>query len=831
MILKPAALLAAFVALTFGGTVLAADPVNIEIMAVDEQPGNMTLTVSAVDENGKPFPGLDPSSFNAWINDTALIVKELHTETDREPASVLLLVDVSSSMAGEPIQQAQVAINEFIDVLEPTDEVALMTFSTDVNLVQDFTSDRDQLDAAVAGLQLTNDTALYDGVIDATAKMTEVPRSRKLVVLLSDGLANIGQDKRDASIAAAQQAGVSFVAVGLGANTDRQYLSDLTKASGGALIEAATPAELRQAYTNLAFAIRSQYTLVTEVPRSIDRTVAGTLKVHVIHRADNAFAERALEPLAGAVPPPFTMAVDGITPGEKHNGSVELIPTVQEGIEVAKVDYILDDQLVYTSDGLGSYTLDASQLENGSHVLKVVATDSQGREGEVQVPFLVPVLVAPSQGKSLPILPLTLLALVLVVGFVLFKVVKKRLLVMGTPTYSRVDNWASIRTPGSNKRPEGWREDDDSQHPLSRPAAPAVAPGEPVVGRVVIMDEAAVRGGELETIREFEMKSSPLTFGSGVNADMRVGDAGGAIAAEEARVWVQRGRLVYHKLTTLSAMATEGVTAGWQFLDDGEEMRIGPYRIIFQAQKPEETQDNLEQLPIGLPQEHGMALRRSFGLTETDRSPDLQDWANEQGPSPSTEAQDEQPAPGPDAPSGTPDTSGGIGAPSAQAPDATLGAGPAPFNWGATAPQPPASNWDIAPAEPASAWGDESQSDQSLDDHAPQPETPRDAEPTAPSSAWGDEPQPSGWDVDAAPQPETPRDAEPSTPDSAWDNLTEKPNAADWIVGQSQPVDDGVGQIIQPGAWNTFASGDDDAASDAPEHHEDDDDDDRAWGT
>jgi hypothetical protein len=90
---------------------------------------------------------------------------------------------------------------------------------------------------------------------------------------------------------------------------------------------------------------------------------------------------------------------------------------------------------------------------------------------------------------------------------------------------------------------------------------------------------------------------------------MRVGDAGGLIAAEEARVWVQRGRLVYHKLTTLSAMATEGVTAGWQFLEDGDEMRIGPYRLIFQAQHQEDVPEEVVQAPDRLPQEHGMALR------------------------------------------------------------------------------------------------------------------------------------------------------------------------------------------------------------------------------
>jgi len=74
MILKPAALLAAIVSLTFASAAFAADPVNIEIRALEEEPDRMVLTVSAVDENGQPFLGLDPSSFNVWINDTALIV-------------------------------------------------------------------------------------------------------------------------------------------------------------------------------------------------------------------------------------------------------------------------------------------------------------------------------------------------------------------------------------------------------------------------------------------------------------------------------------------------------------------------------------------------------------------------------------------------------------------------------------------------------------------------------------------------------------------------------------------------------------------------------------
>lgn len=801
MILKPAALLAAIVTLTFVGSVFAADPVNIEIMAVEEEPGSMILTVSAVDENGKPFPGLDPSSFNAWINDIPLIVKELHTATDREPASVLLLVDVSSSMSGEPIQQAQVAINEFIDVLEPNDEIALMAFSSGVNLVQDFTSDRETLDAAVANLTLTDDTALYDGVIEAASRMASVDHSRKLIVLLSDGLANINQDARDGSIEAARNAGVSFVAVGLGANTDRDYLAALTDASGGALVEAATPAELRAAYTSLAFAIRSQYTLVTEVPRSIDRTVAGTLKVHVIHRADNAFAERELGPLEGAFPPPFTMSLTGIKPGDKHNGTIEIVPTVQEGIEVAKIDYFLDDEVVFTTQGVGSYTLDASVLENGSHVLKVVATDLQGREGEVQTPFIVPVLVVPSEGSSLPIIPILILAVLLVAGYFAFKVGRKRWLLITTPTYSRVDNWAAIRTPGGGQKAEEWS-DNAGADSTSGAAKEVTPPAEVVQGRVVIMDEAAVRGGELETIREFDMKSLPLTFGSGPNADMRVDDAGGLIAAEEARVWVQRGRLVYHKLTTLSAMATEGVTAGWQFLNDGDEMRIGPYRIIFQLQQEEQVDTSAEPVPDRLPQEHGMALHQSFGLTETDRNPDLQTWADEHGPSAPNgnppapldsqeQAEMQITAGSPDASSGSDDWD--------QPDDSDQDEEPAPAvsSWDAGPARPPSSQWDIDdPGSGAGAW--------TIEDS-------------------GDSPRPSLDGEDADEQTGQPAE---------WGPTLLEPRSADWLVEQSEPVDDGAGLIVQPDAWSGFVSGDDDDSSaEETDSTGDDESDERAWGT
>jgi VWFA-related protein len=598
---------AAILTLALAALASAADPVNIQIMAVEEQPGQMTLTVSAVDEKGKPFPGLGPSSFNAWVNDQPLIVRTLETDTTRLPASVLLLVDVSGSMAGEPMNQSRAAIQQFIDSLDAQDQVAVMSFANNVQMLQDFTADRAALANAVTRLVPIGETALYDGVIQAAEHMASAPAGRKLIVLLSDGSATIGVNKRSASIQATQAAGVGVVAFGLGTGIDRKYLADLATASGGRVLEATTPAAIKQAYADLASAIRSQYTIHLDVPRSIDRTSPGQLKVHVIYRADNAFAERELGPLEGALPPPFSITLKGLAPGDQPSGVISLLPAVQQGIEVAKLDYYLDDNVIHTADaGAPGFDLDASALGPGSHVLKIVATDASGREGEVQVPFIVPEVVASSGGTSIPVIPLALLAFLAIVAYLVHRFLWKRIMaiVRGGDVYeSRVSSWASIRTSGPVQRPEEWPERPE---PLM---AQTASPDEVVLGRVVIMDEDAVRNGALDSIREFEMHALPMTFGSGPGADMRVGDAGGLIAAEEARVWVQRGRLVFHKLTTLSAMATEGVTAGWQFLEDGDEMRIGPYRLIFQAQQQEEVQEEVVPAPDRLPQEHGMALR------------------------------------------------------------------------------------------------------------------------------------------------------------------------------------------------------------------------------
>ena len=63
---------------------------------------------------------------------------------ERRPLRIALALDVSGSMDNK-IRQVEEALRHFIDLLEPADEILVLTFNDHVHVVQDFTSDRELL--------------------------------------------------------------------------------------------------------------------------------------------------------------------------------------------------------------------------------------------------------------------------------------------------------------------------------------------------------------------------------------------------------------------------------------------------------------------------------------------------------------------------------------------------------------------------------------------------------------------------------------------------------------------------------------------------------------
>jgi uncharacterized protein YegL len=485
----------------------------------------------------------------------------------RQPASVLLLVDVSGSMYDEPIARARSAIKDFITALDPADRVAVMSFATTTTLLQNFTADRALQTAAVDRLEVFGNTALYDAVIAGSETFASQPLDNRLVVLLSDGTATLNFEKRQRSLDAATSSGASFVAVGLGVGIDREYLGELTGATNGRLIEAPTPAALDQAYRDLATSMRSQYRLTLSVPESIDRTVPGTLRLFATIRSDAAMDERQLEALAGSVRPPFALALPGLAVGQRLASTIRLQPESPDGRAFISVEYLLDGEVIHSSqDGL--YDFDPAAFGAGSHVLTIRAFDATGGQGETTISFIITNAAAARSSGGLVLLGSGLLLLAAAAGVFVYSRRPRRHVV-----------------PVHATKPGAWT----GQRELAGPALEAdsqaragVAPK--AQGYVTVLIGGAAGDGLAGGAAEYTIFERPLTLGTGPRADLHVTDETGIIAPEEARLWVQRGKLVYHTLASFSSAATNGTTSAWQFIEDGEEITLGEYRLVFRLE-------------------------------------------------------------------------------------------------------------------------------------------------------------------------------------------------------------------------------------------------------
>jgi VWFA-related protein len=583
------------VLLLSAGIAHAADGMEADLISVDEQGGRLTAVISVIDSEGEAMLGLTPADFQATLDGEPVLVTSAQTASEaRESVDVVLAVDVSGSMLGAPMNLAKQATQQFVNGLDPADQAGIVAFAEASEVRQTLTSDKAALSTAVSGLVAVGNTALYNGVIDAAKLIGESTAGRRLVVLLSDGEDTIAPDKREESIQVAADTGVPMIVIGLGNQLDREYLAAVAAATGGQFIEAPTASTLANIYENLANVIRSQYVVRIAMPAGMDRSVPTHLRIDITDGSNSTFVERELAPLPGAVPPAFDLTVTGFTSGSELTAATMLSVAAPEGVQLASVEYSVDGTLVHTSTQAPfNFEIAPTGLIPGNHIVNIVARDASGRAGERQVIFSIP--VPPVEKTQLPIMPV--LGGVAVVG-ILFLLVKKigkrRAVRSGSPEKyaNRIKPWSG-RIADAVVPIEPPR---DKDAPLPPPPQFVDRPR----GRLIVMHEASIRAGNLG-VEEYEVRSTPLTIGSNPSCDVVLHDPDGRIAGEEARVWVQKGRLIYHRLTTLSAMATEGVTSGWQLLDSGDELKVGPYRLTFApAVEPEEEPEPAPAPQIGL---------------------------------------------------------------------------------------------------------------------------------------------------------------------------------------------------------------------------------------
>ncbi len=247
------------------------------------------LNVTVRDANGRPVKGLTQQDF---IIAEDRVKQELASCRDAMlPVSVVLVLDASGSVFSERVSIRKAA-GAFAKELGPEDRVSVIQFADKVELLQDWTTDREPIQHALDWRYRGGEaTAFWDALFLAAEDQLSKVEGRRAIILLSDGVDTASKISEDLVRAALDRCGASLYVVSKAqavierikpyagktgvmtgtAKPARAAIGELLAAEermkrladryGGRLYAPVTDAELDTAYKDVALELKQQYVL------------------------------------------------------------------------------------------------------------------------------------------------------------------------------------------------------------------------------------------------------------------------------------------------------------------------------------------------------------------------------------------------------------------------------------------------------------------------------------------------------------------------------------------------------------------------------------------
>jgi Ca-activated chloride channel family protein len=236
--------------LAFDGIMLA------NLAATDMTPRQMNLLRSYVADfgGGLVMLGSDNSFglggyYKTPVEEVLPLVSRFEKEKEKPSLAMVLVIDKSGSMQGTPIALARQAAKSAAELLSPQDQIAVIGFDGDAQVICEMTpaSQQGTILAAIDSLEAGGGTFMYSGMVVGKDMLERTTAKVKHMICLTDG-----QTQDADHIGLTQQmvdAGVTISTVGLGEGSARQLLQQIAETGKGRYYESNDPASLPQIFT------------------------------------------------------------------------------------------------------------------------------------------------------------------------------------------------------------------------------------------------------------------------------------------------------------------------------------------------------------------------------------------------------------------------------------------------------------------------------------------------------------------------------------------------------------------------------------------------------
>lgn len=228
----------------------------------------VNIPFSALDKDSVPVTGLSGEDFIVLENGEPQEI-EFFSETAKSEEVILtiaLLIDTSGSVKDKLRYEIDTAAEFFNEILRPNKDLALiMQFDSEVNLVQDFTQNHDDLVRALNSLRAGNNTSLYDAIYLAAEEKLRFEAGRKVMVVISDGEDTSSLVSKEEALESAQKSNALIYGIGVRGGRSRGSFGDLKKFSeqtGGAFFSPrAEFKEIQETFHRIGTDLQGQYSL------------------------------------------------------------------------------------------------------------------------------------------------------------------------------------------------------------------------------------------------------------------------------------------------------------------------------------------------------------------------------------------------------------------------------------------------------------------------------------------------------------------------------------------------------------------------------------------
>jgi VWFA-related protein len=258
--------------------------VNVEVVQ---------LFFNVKDKHGALIPGLTKDTFDIFEDGQPQTIKYFKAETDL-PLTLGILLDTSGSQLRVLGMEKEVGGSFLESIMRGKDEAFIISFGTDIDLLQDFTSSVSRLRHALDDAKMNSGgvgcsggpigpqgpipcsstgqrgTALYDAVYLASHDEFSHEVGRKAMILLTDGEDEGSRLKIKDAVEAAQKAdAICYVLLiadrgfyGIGGYRGDYEMKKLTEETGGRVIMVGNKIDkLREAFEQISQELRSQYNI------------------------------------------------------------------------------------------------------------------------------------------------------------------------------------------------------------------------------------------------------------------------------------------------------------------------------------------------------------------------------------------------------------------------------------------------------------------------------------------------------------------------------------------------------------------------------------------